>query len=153
MDPKEVFDRRAKRGVGPMEPASKAPGPFDSVAESLFERVPLPIMDPLPRVLEFQRKTDSWFGFPYHCLMNLQYRPHDHLILTFSTHEVVVLGRNLKRLYEDVVSQKCASIVEMDRATALATSDDAFEVHRIQVEELGRAPRAKREGAKPSPGP
>lgn len=150
MDPKEVFERRAKRGVGSMAPGPAAAGALDSVTDAIFERAPMPVFDPLPRMLEFQRKAESWFSFPYHCLMNVEYRPHDQLVLTFSTHEVLVLGRNLKALYEDILNQRRGSIVEMDRATALAVADDGFEVRRIAIEEISQRGHGKR-GAAPKP--
>lgn len=152
MDPKEIFDRRARRGVGPMETAARAPGLLDSVNDVVFERAPLPILDPLPRILEFQRKSESWFGFPYHCLMNIEYQPHERLVLTFSTHEVVILGRNLKHLYDEIVSHKCACVVEMDRATALAASAADAEVNRILIEEVG-ARHARKRFALKTPAP
>lgn len=153
MDPKEVFERRARRGVGAMEPGPEAPGRFDSVNEAVFERAPLPILDPLPRLLEFQRKAESWFGFPYHCLMNLEYEPHERIVLTFSTHEVAILGRNLKSLYDEIVSQRCPAVIEMDRATALAATPAEFEVHRITIEPLTTRSAQKRNPAPRPPAP
>ncbi|MEM7408866.1 MAG: hypothetical protein AAF430_01360 [Myxococcota bacterium] len=132
MDPKELFERRSRKPVGPMEPASQPPGPMESVDEALFERLQLPIKE-LPRQLEFRRKTESWFSFPYHCLMGVEYFPHDRIVLTFTTHRVAVVGRNLERLYRGIRQQTADTVEEMDRATALATDEAELEIHGITI--------------------
>lgn len=140
MDPKEVFERQARRPVGPMEPAPGKSGAFESVQETVFERLPVPIKDTLPRALEFRRTKDSWFSFPYHCLMGVEYFPHSRLVLSFSTHVVVVSGRNLEELYKSIRQQTAETVEEMDRATALATAEAELEVHAIAVQGLDEAP-------------
>ena len=125
-----------------MEPKPPEPGRLESVQEAIFERLPVPISDPLPRALEFRRKTESWFSFPYHCLMNVEYFPHDRLVLTFSTHRVAVSGRNLRKIYQAILKQSCERVEEMDRATRMATAEEEAEIHAIDVADL-RKSRAK----------
>ena len=151
MDPKEVFERRSARGQNPAEPGQQEPKTSDTVPGSAYEGGMLPIAEPGPRMIEFQRKTEDWFAFSYFCLMNLQYRPHDRLVFTFSTHEVVVLGRNLKQLYDEVMSQSCEKIAETDRASAFAGGEVGFEVLQISIERLGEVRTAWRddEGTEP----
>lgn len=152
MDPKDIFERRSRRGIGPMEPAAPRPsGLFESVEEALLKRSPVRVTDGLPRALEFRRKTRSWFSFPYHCLMNLEYHPNDRLTLTFATHKVTLEGRNLASVYEGIRAQDCARVEEMDRATRLATADDEPEIHAIEVVELGSRSRVPTDGPDPKP--
>lgn len=138
MDPRDAFERNGRRGVGPMERSSGRSGALESVQETVFKRTAVPVADALPRALEFRRKTKSWFSFPYHCLMNTEYHPHDRVVLTFSTHQVVLLGRNLQSVYDGIREQKHARIEEMDRATRLATAEEEPEIHTIEVEDLRR---------------
>ncbi|MCP5057128.1 MAG: hypothetical protein GY937_10440 [bacterium] len=137
MGAKDSFERHARQGVGPMMPGTGEPRPFESVNEAVFKQSPLAISDGLPRALEFRRKAESWFSFPYHCLMNVEYHPHERLTLTFSTHKVVLTGRNLESLYDGIRSQTRGRVEEMDRATQFATDEDEPEVHEIEVAKIG----------------
>ena len=145
MDKRDSFRRHAQRG----------PGAFESVNDATFRQSPIPISDGLPRSLEFRRKSESWFSFPYHCLMNVEYHPHDRLTLSFSTHRVVLKGRNLETVYEQIRAQSCARVEEMDRATQFATSEDDPEIATIEVTKPGRVKEPttvpKSEPGSPSP--
>lgn len=134
MDRKDSFDEsaRPRRTIGNPEKR----GLFESVEESILARSPLPIADALPRAIEFQRKTESWFSFPYHCLMNIEYRPHDRITLGFSTHRVAIKGRSLEAVYEGLRTQSYERITESDRADALASVGSDAEVQSIEINEL-----------------
>jgi len=152
MDPKDIFEQRARRDLGPLEQKGPLPaGPLESVDSEIYERLPLPIKDTLPRAIEFRRKTKSWFSFPYHCLMAAEYHPHDRLTLSFSTHLVVIKGRSLEPLYERIQAQNCARVSETDRATKLQAADTDTDIEKIDVYDLSPEDHAA-EPPEPAPG-
>ena len=96
-----------------------------------------------PPMLDLELVGGKRFAFPYHDL-RATYDPGSGIRLHFSTHTVILRGRSLGPLFDEIVAHAVARIVAVGDRHDDGNGDEADEipvVRRIIVRQIDRAPR------------
>jgi len=99
--------------------------------------------EPGPLAVEFHYRDGRVFGFPYHHLLSFVHEsnpdadsqpnaPSDRVLLSFSTHDVVLLGWSLRGLVPLLCGGQLAS-VHVAEVRYLATAENTHFVSNISV--------------------
>lgn len=112
-------------------------GLFESVDESFG--VPRPA---LPSCIEFRRKVNSWFSFPYSYLVAVEFAVNGseadttpHVTAYFSGYAVRLFGSNLLGIYNGIRGGTLAAVAEMDQAEIMEAEETAPIVELIEIAE------------------
>ncbi len=81
--------------------------------------------------LELRTPKESWV-FPYTHFLHSCLNPSRELVITFATHQVVVSGRNLKRLQEHL-TELSLKMIEPSDHFGLQPKDNAVVIETIRV--------------------
>lgn len=85
-------------------------------------------------LVDFRGHNHVAVALPYEAVKSLAYRPTDGITVEFREHKVSIRGRNLRELYDLLVSQKVTYVQEddFDDVPETATFIDAIIVERAQ---------------------
>lgn len=67
-----------------------------------------------PLMIDFQKLDGNRTALHSNFLLSIEWNPSEGVRLTFSTHQIVLHGRNLEVIYEGLVQHAVSTLVEVD---------------------------------------
>ncbi len=89
--------------------------------------------DPAPAMLDFRGSNGTSFALPYQQLHAIAFDPVAGIRMEFQEHKIVVRGRNLRPVYDHLLSHRVTFLQEQDfdAAPESATFIDSINVERL----------------------